>query len=161
MESKIWHKWTYLWSKNRITNIENRLVVAKGEGFGEGIVCEVRISRCKLLYKRWLIQDIYRITRSYCVVQRTIFNILWETINGKEYFKKESLCMYVCMYVCLSLYVCMYVKLNHFAVQQWLTQHCKSTILHFEKIIFKIKKKLLSFYKWKKKYPSPSVILRT
>ena len=31
-ESKIWHKWTYLWKRNRLTDIENRLVVAKGKG---------------------------------------------------------------------------------------------------------------------------------
>ena len=34
VESKIWHKWIYLW--NGITHIENRLVVAKGEGLREG-----------------------------------------------------------------------------------------------------------------------------
>ena len=32
MESKIWHKWTYLWNRNRLKDIENRLVVAKREG---------------------------------------------------------------------------------------------------------------------------------
>ena len=30
VESKIWHKWTYLWSRNRLTGLEKRLVVAKG-----------------------------------------------------------------------------------------------------------------------------------
>ena len=32
IESKIWHKWTYLQNKNRLTDVENRFVVAKGEG---------------------------------------------------------------------------------------------------------------------------------
>ena len=32
-----------------------------------------------------------------------------------------------------SIYI--YKKLNHFAVHQKLTQHCKSTILQFKKII--------------------------
>ena len=50
MESKIWHKWTYLWNRNRITNIENRPVVAKGEGVGGGMEWEAGVSRCKLLY---------------------------------------------------------------------------------------------------------------
>ena len=36
MESKIRHKGTYLRNINRLTDIENRLVVAKGEGTGEG-----------------------------------------------------------------------------------------------------------------------------
>ena len=36
MESKIWHKRIYLQNRNKLTDIENRLVVAKGEGEGEG-----------------------------------------------------------------------------------------------------------------------------
>ena len=32
MESKIWHKLTYLQNRNRLTDIDNRLVVAKGVG---------------------------------------------------------------------------------------------------------------------------------
>ena len=32
MKSKTGHKWTYLWKKNRLTDIENRLVVEKEEG---------------------------------------------------------------------------------------------------------------------------------
>ena len=34
VESKIWHKWTYLQNRNRLIDIENRLVVAKGQGEG-------------------------------------------------------------------------------------------------------------------------------
>ena len=32
MWSLKWHKWTYLWSRNSLTDIENRLQVASGEG---------------------------------------------------------------------------------------------------------------------------------
>ena len=35
VESKIWHKWICLQNRNGLTDIENCLVVAKGEG-GEG-----------------------------------------------------------------------------------------------------------------------------
>ena len=35
-ELKIWHKWTYLQNKNRLTDIEKRLVVAQGEVHKEG-----------------------------------------------------------------------------------------------------------------------------
>ena len=35
MESKTRHKWIYLWNRNRLTNIENRLVVTKWERAGE------------------------------------------------------------------------------------------------------------------------------
>ena len=31
VESKTQHKWIYLWNKNRLTDIENSLVVAKWE----------------------------------------------------------------------------------------------------------------------------------
>ena len=32
VEYKIWHKWAYLQNRNRFIDIENRLVVAKGDG---------------------------------------------------------------------------------------------------------------------------------
>ena len=41
-------------NRNRLTDIENILVVAKGEGNGGGKDWEVGISRCKLLYIRWI-----------------------------------------------------------------------------------------------------------
>ena len=31
VESKIWHKWTCWWNRNRLTYIENKLMVTKGE----------------------------------------------------------------------------------------------------------------------------------
>ena len=33
-EPKIWHKWTYLKSRNRLTDIENRLTVSQWERGG-------------------------------------------------------------------------------------------------------------------------------
>ena len=54
MESKIRHKWTYLQNRNRLTDIENRLVVAKGEESGGGKYWDLGISRCKLLYIGWI-----------------------------------------------------------------------------------------------------------
>ena len=35
VESKTWHKWTYLQNRNRLTDTEKRSVIAKGDG-GEG-----------------------------------------------------------------------------------------------------------------------------
>ena len=61
---------TYLLKRNRLTEIENRLVVAKGEVGGGGMDWEFGISRCKLLYIEWIT------TYSYCIAQGTIFNIL-------------------------------------------------------------------------------------
>ena len=37
MESKIRYKSTYLGNRNRLTDIKNRLLVAKGEGVWEGM----------------------------------------------------------------------------------------------------------------------------
>ena len=44
VESKIWHKQTYLWNRNKLTNKENRPVVAKEEGFGGGMDWDLMIS---------------------------------------------------------------------------------------------------------------------
>ena len=50
VESKLLHKWTYLWNRNRLTDKENRLVVAGGGGEGR-TDWEFGISRCKLIYR--------------------------------------------------------------------------------------------------------------
>ena len=54
VKSKIRHKWTCLRNKNRLTDIENRLVVAKGEGGRGGVDWEFGTSRCKLLNIGWI-----------------------------------------------------------------------------------------------------------
>ena len=36
LESNTWHKWTYLQKRNKLMDMENRLVVVKGEGVGVG-----------------------------------------------------------------------------------------------------------------------------
>ena len=41
---------TYLQNIKKLTDIENKLVVATAEGVGEGMEWEVGISRCKLLH---------------------------------------------------------------------------------------------------------------
>ena len=51
--------------------------------------------------------------------------------NGKEQGKKEYIYTHTHKYI----YIYIYIKLNHFAVQQKLTQHCKSTIFSFLKIV--------------------------
>ena len=49
---------------------ENRLVVAKGEGFGEGMRGSLGLAEVN-----YYIYNEYT-TRSYCIAQGTIFNIL-------------------------------------------------------------------------------------
>ena len=50
-------------------DIENRLVVAQGEGIGGRMEWEVGISRCKFLYMEWISKVLLYSTGNY-------FNIL-------------------------------------------------------------------------------------
>ena len=57
----------YLQNRNRLTDIENRLVVAKGERGGSGMDWEFGVSKGKLLHLKWIM-------KSYCTAQGTIPN---------------------------------------------------------------------------------------
>ena len=88
VESKIWQKWTYLQKRSRLTDTDNRLVVAKGErGYG-GMNWEFGISRCKLLYIEW--------TNNKVLLYSTGNYIQYPVINhnGKKY-EKEYIYIYV------------------------------------------------------------------
>ena len=88
VDSDIWHKWTYLWNRNRLTGIENRLVVAKGEGHQGGMDWEFGISRCKLVYIGWISNKVLLYSTGNYIQSPGINH------NGKEYFfKKEHLCV--------------------------------------------------------------------
>ena len=67
---------------------------------------EFRIGRCKLVYTEWMNSKVLPYSTENYIQYPGINH------NGKEYEKE-------CIYM------------NHFAVQQKLTQHCKSTILQF------------------------------
>ena len=58
VESKIWHKWPYLQNLNRLTDIENRTVIAKEEEEDSGMVWKFGVSRCKLLHSEWISNEI-------------------------------------------------------------------------------------------------------
>ena len=75
VESKIWHKCIYLWSRNRLTDVENR----RQRGMGGGWVdWEFGSNRCKLLYIKWINTKI--------LLYRTVSCIQYPVINhnGKE-----------------------------------------------------------------------------
>ena len=73
---------------------------------------EFGISRCKLLHIEW--RNIKALLlRNY--IQYPVINY-----NGKEY-ENEYMCVCVCVY------------LSHFAIEQKLTWHCRSTILQLKK----------------------------
>ena len=83
-------------------------MIAKGERGGGRMDLEFGVSRCKLLHIEW--------TNSNILLYSTGKYIQYPVINhNKKEYKEE--------------YIYIYVQLNHFAVQQKLTQHCKSTIL--------------------------------
>ena len=67
-------------------DIENRLVVAKGEGVGGGMEWELGVSRRKLLYTEWINNKVLLYSTENYIQYPMINN------NGKEY-KKE--CIYV------------------------------------------------------------------
>ena len=59
-------------------DIENRLMVAKGEGVGGVMEWEFGVSRCKLLYIEWINKVLLYSTENY--IQYPMINH-----NGKEY----------------------------------------------------------------------------
>ena len=104
VESKMWHRQTYLWSRNRLTDIEKRLVAADGKARDGLRVWGKQVHT--ITFRTDKQQVLLYSTGSY--IQSPGINH-----NGKEYKKRLH----------------MYIKLNHFGVQQKLTQHCKSAIL--------------------------------
>ena len=103
VETKIWHKLTYLWNRNRLTDIENRFVVAKGKSGTRGMDWEFGVSRCKLLHIEW-INDKVLLYNTGNYTQYSVINH-----NEKDY---------IYIYIYIYIYVCMYVYLSHFALQQ-------------------------------------------
>ena len=69
-------------NRNRLTDIENRSVVAKGEGVGGGMKWEVGVSRCKLLYIEWINNKVLLYSRGNYIEFPGINH------NGKEYEKE-------------------------------------------------------------------------
>ena len=67
-----------IYKTNRLTDIENSPVVAKGEEGGGGMDWEFGISRCKLVYLEWINNVLLYRTGNY--IQYPVINH-----NGKEY----------------------------------------------------------------------------
>ena len=70
-------------TEKKLMDVENRLVVAKGEERGSGMDWEFGISRCKLSHLEWISNEV--------LLYRTGNHIQSPGINhnGKEYFKKN------------------------------------------------------------------------
>ena len=52
-------------NRNRLTDIENTLVVVKWEGKGEGRIGSLGLARCKLSYIGWINKVLLYSTRNY------------------------------------------------------------------------------------------------
>ena len=66
-------------TKQKQTHIENRLVVAKGEGRGGGMDWKFRVSRCKLLHLEWTNSNVLLYSIGNYIQSPAIKH------NGKEY----------------------------------------------------------------------------
>ena len=73
-----------LQNRNRLTDIENGLLIAKGEGCEGGMDCEFGVSRCKLVYP-WMENEV-----PLC---STRSNIQYPGINHKGREHKKQ-CIY-------------------------------------------------------------------
>ena len=83
------------------TDVQNRLVVAKGKGAGGGLHWEFGINRCKLLYTGWINNKILLCsTGNY--TQYPVINH-----NGKEYIY-----VYTYMYICIMESICCTAEIN-------------------------------------------------
>ena len=76
-------------NRNGLTDIEDRLVVAKGEGEGNGLDWEFGVSRYKLLRLEWINNNVL-----WYIAQGTISNLLGQVMEKN--IKKD--CVYVYMY---------------------------------------------------------------
>ena len=111
VKSKIGNKWNYLQNRNRLTDIKNRLVVAKeGRGWRNGMDGDSGVNRCKLLHLEWISNEVQLYSTGNCT-----------QFLGIDWMEDKNIYIYV--RVCVSMWPC------HFTIQQKLEQHCKSPIL--------------------------------
>ena len=83
IQSKILDKWTYLQNRNRLTDMENRLVFANGEEGENGITGKLGL--VEVMPLEW---------RSYCTAQGTVSNLLGQEMMGNDMRK----IMYIYIY---------------------------------------------------------------
>ena len=104
---KKWYKWTYLQNRHRVKVVQNKLMVTKGE----------RSWRDKLGDSDWHIHSTtYKLDNNK--------TLLYSPGNSTQY----PVMTYVGI-VSKKELIYVYIWLIHFAVQQKLTQHCKTTII--------------------------------
>ena len=122
-----------LLNRNRLTNTENSLVVAKEGGGGIGMDWEFEISRYKLIYIRWTNNKVLlystgnyirypvmnhngkeyerkKIWKEYVHIYIHIYSIVIHLYTYMHIYIHAYIHMHVCIYthVCVYLYVCVY-----------------------------------------------------
>ena len=79
---KIWYKWTYLQNRNRVTDVENKLMVAKGERKGGDIKWEIGIGIYTLLWNRASL--VAQMVKNQPAMQETwVWSLGWEDLLEK------------------------------------------------------------------------------
>ena len=91
VESEIQYKWAYQQNRKRLSDVENRLVVAKGEGRVRGMDQEFGITRHKLLYTEWINDKI--------LLYGTEHYIQYPVIMEKNTKKNAYIHLYIYVYV--------------------------------------------------------------
>ena len=94
VQSKIWHKQTYLPNRNRLTDTEIRLVVAKGEGGRRRVMdWEFEVDIRKLLLSEWMNNKVLLYSTGNYIQSPGINH------DEKEYFTKN-------VYMCKTVSLC-------------------------------------------------------
>ena len=84
---------------------------------GRGIDREFRVSRCKLLHLEWISSEVLQ------PVQGTLSSLLSQNMT------EDSMRKRIHTHTHTHTHTHIFTYLGHYAVQQKLTQHCKSNIL--------------------------------
>ena len=117
VECIIQHKWTYQQNRNRLTDLENRFVIARKHRGWSGMNWEFGVGRCKLLHLEWISNEVpLYITGNY--IQSL------EIDNDRRCYKKRNTHTHTHTHTHTRTHTHDWVTL-----QQKLAQHCKSTIL--------------------------------
>ena len=84
VEYKKWEKWTYLWNRKRVPDVESKLMVTRGERGKRST------GRLRLTYIHYYIQNRWLI-RTCSIAQGSLFNTLKSPIQEKNL---KNRCMY-------------------------------------------------------------------
>ena len=94
VQSKIWHKWTYLQNRNRLWDIGIRLGCQTGRG--SEVAWEFGVSRCKLLHLEWISNEVPLYSTG-----NHIQSLMME--HDGKYYEKKNVCIYIYTHVTGSL----------------------------------------------------------